>query len=244
MKYGLVSDIHANLEAFEAVLGALEQERVDRYVFVGDIVGYGAEPKRCLGILKNLVKDPGCVCVAGNHDSSVCGLSGSEYYNMYARQSIYWTQRQLDDDDMKFLKQLKLVEQEDHFTVVHANLMDPGSWGYVLDIDDAFPNFKLLDDPVCFIGHSHKPVVFTASEMVDRGMADKITIEKGKKYIINIGSVGQPRDGNPKACFGVYDQDAATIEIRRVAYDVATAQKKILDAGLPRFLAERLSLGK
>ena len=244
MKYGIMSDIHANWEAFQTVLEALKKEGVDRYVFVGDIVGYGADPKKCLGMLRELVKDPGCLCVAGNHDSSICGLSGTEYYNMYARQSIYWTQRQIDDDDKKFLSQLKLVEQEDGFTIVHANLMDPGSWGYVFDIDDAFPNFKLLDDRLCFIGHSHKPVVFTAGEMVDWGLQEKIVIEKDKKYIINVGSVGQPRDGNPKACFAVYDTASATVKIRRVAYDIAAAQKKIIAAGLPRFFAERLNLGK
>jgi len=244
MKYGLISDIHANVEAFSVVLGELKAEKVDRFIFLGDIVGYGANPHECLGMLQDLIKDPGCLYVAGNHDSSVCGLSGTENYNPYARESIFWTQHQLDAADMKFLSQMKLVEQEENFTIVHANLINPLGWGYIMDIDDAYPNFKLFDDQICFIGHSHKPVVFAANEIVDWYLKEKFPIEKKHKYIINVGSVGQPRDGNPKACYGIYDTTTSIIEIKRVSYDIEKAQKKIIDAGLPRLLAQRLSVGQ
>ena len=243
MKYGLFSDIHANLEAFEATLDALKEEQVDQYVFLGDIVGYGADPKACIARLKDLVIKKGCRYIAGNHDFAVCGRSSSEYFNGYAKEAIKWTKNQLDHADMAFLSQMKLIERLDGFTAVHATLHAPEEWGYILDIDDAYPNFKILEDQICFIGHSHKAVVFTEGEMVDWLLESNIEIQEGIRYLINIGSVGQPRDGNPKASFAIYDTRQKTVDIKRIAYDIKKAQEKILGAGLPKMLAKRLSMG-
>lgn len=244
MKYGLFSDIHSNLEAFQTVLGALEKEKVDCYAFIGDIVGYGASPKECIALLRDLTRKTKCVCVSGNHDYAVCGRSGTERYVRYAKEAIEWTKTKLDQEDIDFLNQMKLIERIDNFTIVHANLEAPEEWGYVFDIDDAFPNFKLLHDQVCFIGHSHKSITFVADGTVDWFVEEKTILYKESKYIINIGSVGQPRDGNPQSSYAVYDSDKGIVEIKRVGYDIAQAQKRIIEGGLPRILAERLSLGK
>jgi len=243
MKYGLFSDVHANLEAFQSVIDALRKEKVDRYVFLGDIVGYGADPKKCIELLKSLIKEHHCQCVAGNHDYAVCDLTSAENYNQSAREAIEWTKAQLDKGDMEFLAQLPLVERIDNFTIVHANLISPKDWAYIFDIDDASPNFKLCADPVCFIGHSHKSIIFKAKDSMDWLVTDKVNIEDDTKYIINIGSVGQPRDGNPKSSFAVYDTENARVEIHRIGYDISAAQEKIINAGLPKILASRLSSG-
>lgn len=244
MKYGIFSDVHGNLEAFEAVLEAFHQENVESYIFLGDIVGYGAEPKKCIQILKDLIDKSNCICVAGNHDYAACGLTETENFVHYAKEAISWTKDQLEESDKEFLAQMKLVHQEEDFTIVHANLVAPEKWHYIFDIDDAYPNFKLLQKQICFIAHSHKPVIFVKRESVDWFVEEKIEIQKDAKYIINVGSVGQPRDENPKSSFAIYDTDAGLLEIRRCDYDIKMAQKKIVEAGLPSVLAERLSLGK
>jgi len=244
MKYGLFSDIHGNLEAFEAVLKALKKEKVDQYLFLGDIVGYGADPRACIDLLKDLVKANTCLCVAGNHDYAVCGLSSTEYFVQYAKESIAWTKTRLQEEEMNFLSQMKLVQHVGDITIVHASLEGPSEWRYIFDIDDAFPNFKLLKGRVCFVGHSHKPIIFTAGETVAWSTHDRMVIRPDVKYIINIGSVGQPRDGNPRASYALYDTQAQTVRIKRVAYPVEKAQEKILAAGLPKILAERLCCGK
>ncbi len=244
MRYGLFSDVHANTDAFRAVLESLKGERIDRYIFGGDIVGYGAEPKECIRLLRDLIETEGCICVAGNHDYAVCHKSNHDRYTRYAREAVEWTRTKLDQAEMDFLAGLELVSATEHLTVVHASLDDPAQWSYILDIDDAYPNFKFFQQVICFTGHSHKPIVFKADDNVDWSLDATFTLQPGAKYIVNIGSVGQPRDGNPRAAFAVYDTDSSTVEIKRVDYDIASAQKKIVDAGLPVWLAERLKIGK
>ncbi len=244
MKYGLFSDVHSNLEAFQKVLEAFEREKVDRYVFLGDIVGYNADPKRCIQLLKDLIKVSGCACIAGNHDYAVCGLTKTDNYNPYARAAVEWTKKQLDASDTEFLKRMKLVERLNGFTIVHAELTAPQKWGYIFDIDDAYPSFKMLKDQVCFIGHSHRPVVFSAGEMINWSLQERVVLQKDMRYIINIGSVGQPRDGNPESSYAVYDADAGVIELKHSGYDIGKAQEKVIRAGLPKILAERLSIGR
>ncbi len=254
MKIGLFSDIHGNLEAFEQVLGALKKQNVERYVFLGDLVGYGASPKECIQLLQQLTKENGCVSIAGNHDYAVCGRTPYQHYAALARESIDWTKKILNKEEMSFLSDLPLLadplnafadqSQCEPFTIVHANLSSPKDWGYVWDIDDAYLSFQLLKTQLCFIGHSHKPIVFTSGQMVDWFIEDTIHLKKDLKYIINVGSVGQPRDGNPQASFAVYDTKAGTVTIHRVDYDISKAQAKIRSAGLPKLLADRLAMGK
>ena len=253
MKYAIFSDVHANYEAMQAVLADAEQQGAQRYAFVGDIVGYGAEPRECIARLQDLLQHKRCICVAGNHDYAVAGTCRYEHYNVYARESINWTRQQLGKSELEFLAQLPLVNwmsmreylgEDQLLTIVHANLVDPVEWGYILDIDEAYPNFKILSDQLCFIGHSHKPIIFLENQFVDWFIQDKIEMEKNTKYIINVGSVGQPRDGNPDACYVMFDDETNRIAVRRVVYDIPKAQEKIFRAGLPAVLAERLSIGK
>lgn len=254
MKIGLFSDIHSNLEAFESVLSALKQAKVDRYIFLGDLVGYGASPRECIEMLKRLIDEKGCLCIAGNHDYAVCGLTVYEQYALHAKASIEWTKKQLNSQQLKFLAELPLVDDSRHafggdelleqFTIVHANLLSPKDWRYIWDIDDAFESFQILQHRLCFVGHSHKPLVFTCGSIVDWFIRDQIPLKKDLKYIINVGSVGQPRDGNPKACYAIYDTQADLVTIERIDYDIATAQAKIISAGLPKLLADRLATGK
>jgi len=251
MIYGLFSDVHSNWEAFEAVSEALKKEKIDQYIFLGDIVGYGADPKVCLKHLKILIDEEGCICVGGNHDYAVCEKTSSESYNMVAQESIEWTKSQIDAQEKDILTNMELVQRiptdkdpDKSFTVVHASFDYPDQWRYILDIDDAQLNFKVLEDQICFIAHSHRPIVFTSGEIVDWSLDETVPIQKDIRYIINIGSVGQPRDGNPKSSFAVYNSESNVLEIKRVSYDIKKAQKKIIDAGLPQILAERLSIGK
>lgn len=248
MRIGLFSDVHSNSEAFEQVLGALKKEKVEQYAFLGDVVGYGASPKECIKMLKDLRKEFKCHAIAGNHDHAVCGLTKYDRYAKLARESIDWTRKELNAADIKFLAELPLFAgpaQGLPVTIVHANLAAPGEWGYIWDIDDADLSFRLLKTQVCFIGHSHKPIVFTSGKMVDWFITEEeIKLQMDLQYMINIGSVGQPRDGNPLAAYAVYDSEEATVQIKRVAYDIKSAQAKILKAGLPRLLADRLALGK
>lgn len=244
MKYGLFSDVHGNLEAFGEVLDALQAEQVEQYFFLGDIVGYGADAKECIHLLKNLVDKKGCRCLAGNHDYAVCGRTPYGNYSRIAQAAIEWTKNELDQTERDFLSQFRLKGQGPGFSLVHANLDSPDQWGYILDIDDADTNFKILRDPICFIGHSHKPIVFTADGTVDWFIKEKIILQKGVRYLINVGSVGQPRDGNPQACYAIYDDTTGVITIKRRPYDIAKAQAKIHKAGLPKILADRLAFGK
>lgn len=244
MKYAVFSDIHANLESFEAVLRDIKKQKVDGYVFVGDIIGYGADPNACMDMLRSLIDKQGCLFVAGNHDYAVCDLTRSDHYNIYARLAIDWTKEHLNKEHVRFLQKMPLIQKTDDFTAVHASLDDPQEWKYVLDIDDADQTFKRMETKVCFIGHSHRPVIFTSNDIVDWFIDEEVVTNNHTRYVVNIGSVGQPRDGDPRSAYAVYDTESGVIHIRRVPYDIEKAQEKIIAAGLPHILAERLSLGK
>lgn len=244
MRFGLFSDVHANLEAFQAVAGSLRREKIDQYVFLGDLVGYGADPRACVQLLRELKKEKPCFCLAGNHDYAVAGKAPQDKFVLHARVAVRWTQQILGKNDLNFLAAFLLEARTAYFMAVHASPVNPWQWLYIMDTDEASQNFQAFTEPICFIGHSHVPVVFSLGETIDRFIQQNIFIEKGKRYIINIGSVGQPRDGNPHAAFAIYDTRQSQVSIRRVVYDVASAQGKIIKAGLPGILADRLSCGK
>lgn len=242
MRYGVISDIHSNLEAFEAVLGSMERDGVDQYMCAGDIVGYGADPSGCIKIAVS-IKPSGIV--AGNHDLGTVGAFDLEYFNDHARTAAEWTAGVLSPEEKIYLGSLRLVYRGDDLEMVHGSLSDPQEFGYIASEDDAFMTFQLMAGSVCFIGHSHIPGIFVQNGDVARFTgAGKARIEDGKKYIINAGSVGQPRDGDPRASYVIYDTNGMTVEIKRVEYDIAGAAKKILKAGLPTRLAERLYEGR
>lgn len=240
MKYGLFSDIHGNLEALQAVLDALRKEGVDNYICLGDIVGYGANPRECL----KLIKDLNSSTIAGNHDYAAVNLTDLDYFNSYAKEAVLWTQNQLEEVDRDFLAGLKLVHHFPSFTIVHATLRVPEEWNYILSTYEARQNFQLLTPSLLFVGHSHVPLVFEGNANYRYYFREVVNLEEGKKYIINIGSVGQPRDGNPQASFALCDTESHTVQIRRVEYNVTGAMRKIVEAGLPKDLAWRLSRGE
>ncbi len=240
MRYGILSDVHGNLEALESALRALETERIDAWLSTGDIVGYGADPVRCVEIIRSL--EPRIV--AGNHDWAVAGRLSLDFFNSYARDAILWTREFLDDDAVRWLGSLELISIEGEVTLVHSTLSAPQDFDYLLTAYDAFLSLQRLTTRVCFVGHSHVPVTFSDTGGVSFSFADHVDLESAQRFIVNAGSIGQPRDENPHASFGIYDSEARSVEIRRVEYDVAGASRKILRAGLPSVLAERLWLGK
>lgn len=241
MRYGIISDIHSNLEAFEAVISVLSTGYIDQYLCVGDIVGYGADPKECIRRLKEL----NAKIICGNHDWACIGKVDLSWFNNYAREAILWTRDALGFDDLNFLRSLRLVEEIDLFTMAHGTLHRPERFDYMLDIADAFQSQKVCKTQVCVVGHTHQPfIVEFSSSKINVLEEERIKIISGYKYVINAGSVGQPRDGNPKACYCIYDTQTCEFEIRRISYDIEKAQQKIISAGIPRILADRLVAGR
>ena len=240
MKYAIIADIHANWEAFQVVLDDAQKQKVTHYACLGDVVGYNANPKECLEIVRKM----NIPCVKGNHDEYCSTEDALEGFNPAAAEAVYWTREQLDDKERQWLCELKYSRMVANFTLVHATLDAPERWGYVFDKLAAAASFPYQNTQVCFFGHTHVPVAFMRDTVVRGGTYSKFKIDTAKKYFINVGAIGQPRDNNPKAAYVVYDMDENTIELRRLEYDIPTAQKKILAAGLPERLAERLAVGR
>ncbi len=240
MKYAIIADIHANLEAFQVVLEDIKAQKCTHVACLGDVVGYNANPKECLDIVR-VMNIP---CVKGNHDEYCSTDENLEGFNPHAAEAVNWTRQQLTLDDRQWLKELKYLRLVANFSIVHATLDVPQRWGYVFDRLAAAASFTYQNTAVCFFGHTHVPVAFIRDSVVRGGTYSKFKVEPGRKYFVNVGSIGQPRDGDPKAKYVVYDMDEGSIELRKLDYDIATAQRKILAAGLPPRLAERLALGK
>ena len=240
MRFAIFGDIHANLEALNAVLADAEKHGVTHHVCLGDVVGYNANPRECLEIVRNL----DCPVVKGNHDEQSSMVDELIGFNPLAEEAINWTRNQLNDDDKQWLRELKMVRQVRDFTIVHATLDTPHKWGYVFNQLDAAASFNYQHTQLCFYGHTHAPRAYIRDSSVKSQLLDKLTIEPGKKYFINCGSVGQPRDGDWHAAYVLYYPDKQLIELRRLEYDIWTTQDKIIEAGLPQRLADRLALGK
>lgn len=240
MRYGVFSDVHANLEALEAVLRALDGERVGKLLCAGDLVGYGADPVPCL----ERIRAAGTCAVCGNHDCAMAGTLGLDWFNTHARASLEWTARKLPAPEKDYLGKLPYTWKDESVTLVHSALDNPKSFRYVLDPDAAGASLGAQETPVAFFGHTHVPGIFLLEGEVARfRRTDRIALEPGQKALVNVGSVGQPRDGDPRAAYALYDSDSGVVEIRRVPYPVEQAQRKILEAGLPEFLAARLAIG-
>ncbi len=240
MHIALFADIHANLEALQAVLADAEQAGCTQYVCLGDVVGYNANPHECLEIVRNL----DCPVVKGNHDEQASIETDLDGFNALAEEAINWTRRNLTEDDKQWLRDLRMTRQVRDFTIVHATLDTPHKWGYVFNQLDAAASFNYQHTQLCFYGHTHAPRAYIRDTSVRNVPFDKLRIESGKKYFVNVGSVGQPRDGDWHASYAIYHVAQKYVELRRLEYDINTAQDKIVDAGLPQRLADRLALGK
>lgn len=242
MRYAIIADIHGNLEALEAVLKDIQGQAVGKTFCLGDIVGYGADPQECMKRVRAVAD----LVVMGNHDAAVSGKLGLQYFNSYARDALVWTSGMVSAADLKYLGELPLMEKVDGFVVVHSSLYRPEVFPYLLTAVDAQLCFHLMDkdERVCFIGHSHVPFAFSLDEKeIGVSREAEVTLEDGTRYIVNVGSVGQPRDRDSRASYAVYDSEAASVETRRIGYDVVAAAEKIRKAGLPELLAERLFEG-
>jgi predicted phosphodiesterase len=215
MKYAILADVHANLAALQAVLRDMEKQGCTHAACLGDIAGYGRQPKECLDLIRNL----NIPCVKGNFDeycSSDHPLTG---FNAKATEQIRWTREQLSEEDRRWLRSLKLVEIVAGFTLVHASLNEPMRWEYVFDKMSAATSFQHQATQVCFFGHTHVPVAFIRDTVVRGGTFSKLKVERGKGYFVNPGSVGQPRDGSRSAAYVIYDLTEQLIELRKVDYD-------------------------
>jgi predicted phosphodiesterase len=239
-RIGIFSDIHANLQAFQSVLAALRAESTDAIFCCGDIVGYGANPNECIEI----VRDLSCPVIAGNHDHAALMLTDISYFNDVAKAAVLWTKDILTIANAEFLKNLPLVHADEDFFFVHASPRSPQEWNYVLTMGDARLSFEYFQERFCFIGHSHQPfIIENSDDSLFCAIRPELEIKKHSRYLVNVGSVGQPRDQNPNACYAICDLEHHSLDIKRVKYDIAAAQNAIIDAGLPRELADRLSYG-
>lgn len=244
VRYLILSDIHANIDALDAVLEAVRNQW-DEAIVLGDLVGYGAEPN---AVIERVIDLEPLAVIRGNHDKAACGLDDGENFNSIARFAAVWTLQQLTPANRKYLRELPQgpVEIDDRVEICHGAPFDEDH--YIFDSVDAQLALDAAHRPVCVFGHTHLPVIFTlsggqlAGELPDED-ANPLTIEAGASYLINPGSVGQPRDGDPRAAFAVYES-AGVVAFRRVEYNVAEAQRRISAAGLPSTLANRLAIGR
>ena len=240
MRIAIISDPHANLEALEAVLEDARLQNCTHFVCLGDVVGYNASPSECIA----RVREMDCPIVKGNHDEQASISASSRDFNELAEYAIQWTRDNLTEKDKEWLRSLPLQRQVRDFTIVHATLDGPGQWGYVFNSLDAAASFAYQQTSVCFFGHTHVPMAFVRDENIKRVRIEQLRIETGKKYFINAGSIGQPRDSDWRAAYCIYHVENNIVEQRRIEYDLTAAQKKIIEAGLPRLLAERLAIGR
>lgn len=243
MRYAILGDIHANTDALEVVLGDIETQEVDQIVCLGDIVGYGAEPVRCVEIIRDL----GCDVIAGNHDWAAIERISIDFFNAYAKAAAMWTREQLPDDHKAWLSGLPLTLTYEHFAIAHGTFHQPEAFNYIQTVFDAqlsFEALKILGSQLGFLGHSHVPVGFFDSDPITYTLENEIPVDGEHAIIVNAGSVGQPRDENNKASYALYDQEQGIVNIRRLDYDIDRAANKIREAGLPEILAARLYHGK
>jgi len=241
MRYAIFSDIHANLQALEAVIAAYKHEGIDRYLCLGDIVGYAANPRECIRKIYKLAD----IIIAGNHDWASAGLLPDSYFNAPAKEAIAWTRRNLGAKSRRFLSSLELVYKNKDLTLVHGTLDNPRDFNYMFGAYFLGKTFGLMETNVCFIGHTHLPGIFIRDAKAQLYYCQSESVVVGdNKYIVNVGSIGQPRDNDPSAAYCIYDTLKQQIQIKRIDYDFETAARRIIKAGLPYILAKRLKSGR
>ena len=240
MRYAILGDIHSNWEALSTVVAEAKKLKVDRFISVGDIVGYGPDPEPCMDLLAQI----SCEAVAGNHDQAVGGLTDFSAFSDGAKAGILWTQEKIHQPYLEKLRVLPLILQTEDFSAVHASLENPSQWAYVLNNQHAISTIRLQQRDICFYGHTHLPVIFREDGNTTVFHEGPVSLTRGHRYLINAGSVGQPRDGDPHACLLIFDSTTFSLHMHSFAYDVLKTQQKILQEGLPAALALRLSYGR
>lgn len=242
MKYGFFSDVHANLEALKACVIDFRAEKLDKVFFMGDAVGYGPYPDECV----KLINDVATVKLMGNHDYAALGLMETDFFNQYAAESMGWTKNSISRKTIQIMSDFELQHETDDILLVHASPKEPELWHYILDMDDAAESFDYFTQRVCVLGHTHRPYI-VYKEKSGEVVLSKQTEEKvseDRRYLVNIGSVGQPRDGDPRSCYLIYDLEKKLLSHKRVAYNIKATQKDMAKIGLPEYLIERLAVGR
>lgn len=245
MKIAFVSDIHGNFEAFSAVLSDIYSQKVTTIISLGDIVGYGPNPNECIKLAMTHCNS----AILGNHDAAVFAPTMTLDFNSNAQYAITWTSQVMTKESLSYLNSLPMKIERDDFTAVHATPYDPHQWYYITSIEDALFNFNFFNSKLCFTGHTHIPgiIEFNRTE-------NDVSVIKPKqyfyeesdnyRYIVNVGSVGQPRDKNNKACYVILDTDKKCVTFHRIAYDIPTYQSKMESIGMPKFLISRVEEGR
>jgi predicted phosphodiesterase len=232
MRIAIISDIHSNLPALMRALSIIDEENIDQIYCLGDIVGYGGSPNECVELVRTRVSH----CVLGNHDAAAVDITRAKFFSRPGRVAVEWTNTVLTPENAAYLKKLPYRLDLDPCTLSHANPSAPELWDYILTLQQAEEQFKAFATPFCFIGHTHVPVLLCEDMRT-------FTLKRDLRYLINVGSVGQPRDGNPHLSFGILDTEAWTYRNVRAEYDLRGAAEAILKNGLPGVLANRLFKG-
>ncbi|MCK4283808.1 MAG: metallophosphoesterase family protein [Candidatus Brocadiae bacterium] len=240
MLYAVLADIHGNLEALHAVLDEVERSGADRLICLGDLVGYGADPSECVDAMRHL----DAIVVAGNHDWAAVEKLSTAYFNADARDSINWTRTRLSADQMEYLASLELMHMAGGVTAVHSSPSFPEYFDYLQTVYDVRLAFDHVRTDVCFVGHSHVPIMFLDTMPINYFLRSEFEIPVGHRAIVNVGSVGQPRDLDPRACYVLYDSDERVVRMYRLDYDVHAASEKMMACGLPATNAARIMVGR
>ena len=232
MRIAIISDIHSNLEALDSALKFIDRSDVNRIVCLGDIVGYGANPNECVDLVRERCES----ILLGNHDAAAVDVAEAEYFNPNARMAAVWTNKQLSEENRDYLIHRPLSANLQNILFVHASPCAPRNWEYIMYAEEAVHAFRCFTEALCFVGHTHVPAMYSEGARPDR-------LNRDVRSLINVGSIGQPRDGNPDVGFGILDTDAWEFKQIRTKYDIDAAAGKIRSAGLPRQLADRLYRG-
>lgn len=244
MRIGIFSDVHANLAALETVVEEIQKHSVDKYICLGDVVGYGASPNECCEIVKELAS----VIIMGNHDAAVAGKMDYSYYYDQAKQALDWTAEVLSEENLAWLRELPYLKPVDDIDVCysHGSPINPEEFNYIFNMEQARDAYDHRDEllQVTFIGHSHLCRVFSFDDNdVQQMVPGQVDLESNKQYIISVGSVGQPRDYDPRAAYAIFDTETRSFSQHRVEYDIVLSAKRIYDARLPDAFGKRLFVG-
>ena len=233
MRIAIISDIHSNLEALEKTIELIKGNNIDETICLGDIIGYGANPNECIDLVRQATPH----VLLGNHDEAAVNLSKTEYFNPYARIAAEWTNKELTQEHKEFISQLPFTVELHGLYFVHSSPFEPEEWHYILSPVDAQMNFSYFSPPICFFGHTHVPAIY-CEDLWTRDVVN------GKKFLVNVGSIGQPRDNDWRLSFGIFDTETWSYKNIRSEYNVKVASEKIRKVGLPKPLADRILVGK
>ncbi len=242
MRYAFISDIHANLEALESVFEDIDKNSIDEVICLGDVVGYGANPNECV----DLVSKRCPVTLLGNHDAAAVDLLTTQHFNIHAKIAIEWTSQTLTDANRSFLAALPVKKTREIMTLVHATPYEPNMWYYITSLEEAAFNFQFFNNKICLVGHTHIPMIIVLEGEEIYVHQEKVFEFKNKniRLLVNIGSVGQPRDRDPRSSYGILDTEKGEFRIQRVTYDFAKTQAKMKKIRMPDFLVNRLAEGR